>query len=204
MEIAAGSINHCFLVLVLALLTACGTSPPVRYFALESSVAAQPQGRDSTVLLGLGPVRMADYLNRSQLVRRGQGSELKVDDFSRWAEPLAVAFLRVVSTDVDMLMPDVTVVAFPWDSAIQSQLDYRLLGYVIRFDADPSGRVVLETQWGITAVQSGETVLPPRRTRYEAQAGSPDDPAAVTSAMNEALAGFSHDIAGEMRAIMQD
>jgi len=204
MRVAAGSINYCFFVLVLALLTACGTSPPVRYFTLESSVAEQPQDPDSTVLLGLGPVRMADYLNRSQLVRRGQGAELVVDDFSRWAEPLAVAFLRVVSTDVDMLMPDLTVVAFPWDSAIQSQLDYRLLGYVIRFDADRSGRVVLEAQWGITAAESGEPVLPPRRTRYEAQTGSPDDPAAVAAAMNEALAGFSRDIAREMRAIMRD
>ena len=204
MRVAAGSINYCVCVLVMALLTACGTSPPVRYFALESSVVGQPQDPVSKVLLGLGPVRMADYLNRSQLVRRGQGGELMVDDFSRWAEPLTVAFLRVVSTDVDMLMPDVTVVAFPWDPAVQSQLDYRLLGQVIRFDADRSGRVVLETQWGINAVESGEPVLPPRRTRYEAQTVSPDDPAAVAAAMNEALAGFSRDIAGEMRAIMQD
>jgi hypothetical protein len=53
-------------------------------------------------------------------------------------------------------MDDVTVLAFPWESAVRAQLDYRLLGDVIRFDADRSGRVVLETQCGITAVDSGE------------------------------------------------
>ena len=59
-------------------------------------------------------------------------------------------------------------------------------------------------QWGITAVDSGEPAVRPRRTRYEAQTGSPDDPAAVASAMNEALAKFSRDIASEMQAVLQE
>ena len=196
------SITYC--VIVLLLLTACSSSPPVRYFSLSSTVADGQQDPGDAVVLGLGPMRMAAYLNRSQIVTRGAGAEIKVDEFSRWAEPLAVAFHRIVSTDVDNTMDGVTVLAFPWESAVRSQVDYRLLGDVIRFDADRSGRVVLETQWGITAVNSGETAVPPRRIRYEAQTGSPDDPAAVASAMNEALAKFSRDIASEMQAVLQE
>ena len=196
------SITYC--VIVLLLLTACSSSPPVRYFSLSSTVADGQQDPDDAVVLGLGPMRMAAYLNRSQIVTRGAGAEIKVDEFSRWAEPLAVAFHRIVSTDVDNTMDGVTVLAFPWESAVRSQVDYRLLGDVIRFDADRSGRVVLETQWGITVVNSGETAVPPRRIRYEAQTGSPDDPAAVASAMNEALAKFSRDIASEMQAVLQE
>ena len=197
----ARSITYC--VVVSLLLTACSSSPPVRYFSLSSTVADGPQDPDDAVVLGLGPMRMAAYLNRSQIVTRGAGAEIKVDEFSRWAEPLAVAFHRIVSTDVDNTMDGVTVLAFPWESAVRSQVDYRLLGDVIRFDADRAGRVVLETQWGITVVNSGETAVPPRRIRYEAQTGSPDDPAAVASAMNEALAKFSRDIASEMQAVLQ-
>ena len=198
----ARSITYC--VIVLLLLTACSSSPPVRYFSLSSTVADGQQDPGDAVVLGLGPMRMAAYLNRSQIVTRGAGAEIKVDEFSRWAEPLAVAFHRIVSTDVDNTMDGVTVLAFPWESAVRSQVDYRLLGDVIRFDADRAGRVVLETQWSITAVDSGEAVVPPRRTRYEAQTGSPDDPAAVASAMNEALAKFSRDIASEMQAVLQE
>ena len=198
----ARSITYC--VMVLLLLTACTSSPPVRYFSLSSTVADGQQDPGDAVVLGLGPMRMAAYLNRSQIVTRGAGAEIKVDEFSRWAEPLAVAFHRIVSADVDNTMDGVTVLAFPWESVVRSQVDYRLLGDVIRFDADRSGRVVLETQWSITAVDSGEAVVPPRRTRYEAQTGSPDDPAAVASAMNEALAKFSRDIASEMQAVLQE
>jgi uncharacterized protein len=196
------SITYC--VMVLVLLTACSASPPVRYFSLSSTVADGRQDPGDAVVLGLGPMRMAEYLNRSQIVTRGAGAEIIIDEFSRWAEPLALAFHRVVSTDVDKTMEGVTVLAFPWGSAVRSQVNYRLLGDVIRFDADRSGRVVLETQWIITVVDSGEAVVRPRRTRYEAQTESPDDPAAVASAMNEALTKFSRDIASEMRAVLQE
>ena len=197
----ARSITVC--VMVSLLLTACSASPPVRYFSLSSTVTDGRQDPDDAVVLGVGPMRIAEYLNRSQIVTRGAGAEIKVDEFSRWAEPLALAFHRVVATDVDNTMDGVTVLAFPWESAVWSKVDYRLLGDVIRFEADRSGRVVLETQWGITAVDSGETAVRPRRTRYEAQTGAPDDPAAVASAMNEALAKFSRDIASEMQAVLQ-
>jgi uncharacterized protein len=196
------SITCC--VMMLVLLTACSASPPVRYFSLSSTVADGRQDPGANVVLGLGPMRMAEYLNRSQIVTRGAGAEIIIDEFSRWAEPLALAFHRVVSTDVDNTMDGVTVLAFPWESAVRDQVNYRLLGDVIRFDADRSGRVILETQWGITAVDSDEAIVRPHRTRYEAQTESPDDPAAVASAMNEALAKFSRDIASEMQAVLQN
>lgn len=186
------------------LITACSTSPPVRYFSLSSTVTDGGKGAGERVVLGLGPMRMAEYLNRSQIVTRGAGAEVKVDEFNRWAEPLAVAFHRVVSTDVDNMMDGVSVLAFPWESAVRNQVNYRLLGDVIRFDADRSGRVVLETQWGITAADSGKAVVKPRRTRYETQTGSPDDPAAVASAMNAALVKFSRDIVSAIQAVLQE
>lgn len=198
----ARSITYCAIIFLL--LTACSTSPPVRYFSLSSTAAEGRKDPDEVVVLGLGPMRMAEYLNRSQIVTRGVSTEIRVDEFNRWAEPLSVAFHRVVSTDVDNMMDGVTVLAFPWESAVWTQVNYRLLGEVIRFDSDRSGRVVLETQWGITAVDSGKAVVRPRRARYETQTGLPDDPAAVTLAMNEALVKFSRDIVSEVQAMLQE
>ena len=186
------------------LLSACRTSPPVRYFSLSSTVSDVGMSVDEAVVLGLGPMRMAEYLNRSQIVTRGAGAEVKVDEFNRWAEPLTVAFHRVVSTDIDNMMNGVSVLAFPWESAVRNQVNFRLLGDVIRFDADRSGRVILETQWGITAADSGKVVVKPRRTRYETQTGSPHNPAAVASAMNDVLTKFSRDIVSEMQAVLQE
>jgi uncharacterized lipoprotein YmbA len=146
---------------------------------------------------------LPEYLNRSQIVTRGGGSELEVDEFSRWAEPLTQALHRVVSTDVDNMMNGVIVIAFPWEAVVHNEVDYRLLGEVTRFDADRSGRVVLDIQWGITAT-TGLADVVIRRTQYETRAARPDDPAIVVSAMNDALAMFSRDVASELEVMLQD
>ncbi len=201
MIVTARSITLC--VLVSLLVAACGSSPPVRYFALSSMDSVQRQDPDDAVTLGLGPLRLPEYLNRSQLVTRGGGSELEVDEFNRWAEPLTLALHRVVSTDVDNMMDGVIVIAFPWEAVVRNEVDYRLLGEVTRFDADRSGRVVLDIQWAISDVPAGVAVLI-RRSKYETRASRPDDPAIVTSAMNDALAMFSRDVVSELEVILQD
>ena len=201
MYLIARSITLCAFVSLL--VGACGSSPPVRYFALSPMDSVQQQDPDDAVTLGVGPLRLPEYLNRSQIVTRGGGSELEVDEFSRWAEPLTQALHRVVSTDVDNMMNGVMVIAFPWEAVVHNEVDYRLLGEVTRFDADRSGRVVLDIQWGITAT-TGQAAVVIRRTQYETRAARPDDPAIVTSAMNDALAMFSRDVVSELEVILQD
>jgi len=201
MYLIARSITLCAFVSLL--VGACGSSPPVRYFALSPMDSVQQQDPDDAVTLGVGPLRLPEYLNRSQIVTRGGGSELEVDEFSRWAEPLTQALHRVVSTDVDNMMNGVMVIAFPWEAVVHNEVDYRLLGEVTRFDADRSGRVVLDIQWGITDT-TGQATVVIRRSKYEKRAARPDDPAIVVSAMNDALAMFSRDVASELEVMLQD
>ncbi len=201
MIVTVRSITLC--VLVPLLLVACGSSPPVRFFALSSMDSAYHRDPDDAAVLGLGPLRIPEYVNRSQIVTRGTGAEMQVDEFSRWAEPLDEALHRVVSADVDNLLDNVVVIAFPWESVVTNQVEYRLVGDVIRFDADRSGRILLEVQWAIANVGSGISV-PAHRSRYEAQVANSDDPAAVAVAMNEALHLFSRDIASALEAALQD
>jgi len=189
-------------ILLLLLFAGCGTSPPVRYFGLSPVQTNQAPGSAESLTLGLGPLRMPEYLNRSQLVTRGSGSELEIDEFSRWAEPLTRAIHRVVAIDVDNMMPGVTVLAFPWEAVVRAQVDFRLIGEVTRFDAERSGQVVLEIQWAISD-RPGESILGAQRRRYETSVANPDDPAAVAAAMNDALAMFSRDIASQLEDIIQ-
>ena len=182
-------------------LMACSSSPPVRYFSLSPIDSGFQQDPDDSVMLGLGPFRMPDYLDRSQIVTRGANSEMQVDEFSRWSEPLATSLLRIVSTDVDNLLPGVVVVVFPYESFVRDQVKYRLVGDINRFEADHLGQIVLEVQWGVADADGGVTV-PVRRNRYQAQAATPDDPSAVAAAMNDALSQFSLDIASKLEAVL--
>ena len=190
-----------FSVLVLFTVVGCGSSPPVRYYALSATSTEARQDPDDAAILGLGPLRMPEYLNRSQIVTRGASAEFQVDEFSRWAEPLSLSLHRVVSTNIDKLLDDVVVIAFPYDATIRTHVDYRLMGEVGRFDADRSGRVVLEVQWYIAEVDS-EIAVAPHRSHYEIQATPSGGHAAAAEAMNKALLLFSQDIASALAAAM--
>ena len=185
------------------LVSACGSSPPVRYYTLSTSSAVTPDDPADAAILGLGPLDIPEYLNRNQIVTRGNGAELIVNDFSHWAEPLDKAVHRVIAAEVDNLMSDVVVVPFPYDAVVRTDVDYRLFGKVDRFEADTSGNVVLDIQWTV-AIPGVRMILPPRRSSYEARATSAGDPGSVAAAMDETLRQFSRDIAARLGPVLQE
>lgn len=199
-----GSVRAVILsVVVLFMLSACSSSSPVRYFSLNPIDAEFRQDPDDAVMLGLGPIRMPEYLNRSQIVTRGTNAEMQVDEFSRWSEPLTTSLMRIVAADVDNLLQGVVVVVFPYEPLVRVQVNYRLVGDVSRFEADHLGRIVLEVQWGVADINGG-LVVPVRRNRYQVQASIAGDPGAVVVAMNDALGQFSRDIAAKLEAALRN
>ena len=54
---------------------------------------------------------------------------------------------------------------FPYEPFVRDQVDYRLIGDINRFEADSTGNIVLEVQWGIADVDGG-VVVPLRRNRW--------------------------------------
>jgi hypothetical protein len=188
---------------VAIMISACGSSPPARYFALNPIDAEYRQDPDDAVILGLGPLRIPDYLNRSQIVTRDLEAEMQVNEFSRWTEPLSIALPRIVATDIDNLLDQVVVVMYPYDALVQSYVSYRLVGDINRFEADQSGLTVLDVQWGIVDAD-GKMVVPVRRNRYQAQASPGDDLNNVVSAMNDALSQFSRDVVSRIEIVLAE
>ncbi len=187
----------------LLVLSACVSSPPVRYYSLSPIDTDYQQDPDDAVMLGIGPLSIPDYLNRSQIVTRDVDAQMRVDDFSRWTEPLTDSMHRIISTDVDNLLHGVVVVRYPYDAVVRSHLDYRLVGDVNRFDADSSGLVVLEIQWAIVDTEAN-LLVPVRRNRYQAQMVTSGDFGAMVAAMNDVLSQFSRDVAGRLKAASQN
>ena len=188
-------------VLALFILSACGSSPQPRYFSLNPIDADYRQDPDDAVVLGFGPLRIPDYLNRSQIVTRDVEAEMQVDEFSRWTEPLSIALPRIVATDIDNLLDQVVVIMYPYDVQVRSYVSYRLIGDVNRFDADQSGLTLLDVQWGIVDAD-GKMVVPVRRNRYQAQAAPGEGLNNVVSAMNDALSQFSRDVASKIEIVL--
>ncbi len=185
---------------LVLLLGACGSSPPARYYSLQALDLDYQADAADAIVMYLGPLRLPEYIARTQIVTRGDGAEMIVDDYHRWAEPLDDAIPRILAVNVDNLVDDLIVVAFPGGNLVEAE--YRLQGSIVRFDADASGLAVLIVQWGI-ATPDGDIIVPPRRSHYEAQVSRTGDPGAVATALNDTVAQFSRDIAAEIEARLE-
>lgn len=182
---------------LLLFVAACGSSPAVHYYSLEA-IDARYDGEVEVVAgLGFGPLRMPEYLAKTKIVTRRGDAEMIVDDFNRWAEPVEDEVHRIVAANLDGLLEDTVVVAFPYRH--YTDMRGRVVGRIDRFDADQEGRVTLLVQWGIVTPES-DFVVVPRRVSYEAQASKAGDYTATATAMSQVLADFSRDIAREYRS----
>ena len=185
---------------LVLLLAACGSSPPARFYSLQPLDLDYQADADDAIVMYLGPLRLPEYVARTQIVTRGDGAEMIVDDYHRWAEPLDDAIPRILAVNVDNLVDGLIVVAFPGGNLVEAE--YRLQGSIVRFDADAAGRAVLIVQWGI-ATPDGDIFVPPRRSHYEAQVSRTGDPGAVATALNDTVAQFSRNIAAEIEARLE-
>ncbi len=185
-------------VLLAMSVGGCGSSPPVRYYDVEALETGYVAEREISLRVGVGPLRAPEYLRRSQIVTRGTDSEVVVDDFHRWIEPLGDRVHQVVAENLDTLLDRAVVVAFPYTHI--ANLYYQLVGRVSRFDADPDGTAVLQVQWGVIASRDA-FVVQPKRVRYQARATQPGDYEALARAMSEVLQQFSRDVAESLQAV---
>ena len=176
----------------LLLLGACGTSPPSAYYTLDEANFDYTKDADSAAILGIGPIRVPEYLERPQIVTRGRQSELRIDDFNRWGEPIVNAQHRILASNVDALLDDVIVVAYPYSAA--ADYDAKLVGRIDRFDMDTSGTTRLDVFWAV-ATRDNELWIRPQRSTFTIPGGDPSDPNSVAAAMSECLTQFSREIA---------
>lgn len=174
------------------LLGGCASSAPVRYYRLEA-MALEARAPDAgAAVLAIGPVTFPDYLQRTQLVLRGDRAEMQMDELNRWAEPLDEAVPRILAANIGGLAESIVV-------ASTIRPDYRLFATVHRLDADTAGDAVLAVQWGVTG-DAGEIVLPPRTSRYHARVIPPGEPGAMAEAISGLLAQWSREIADALPA----
>jgi uncharacterized lipoprotein YmbA len=189
---------------VLMVLTACaGTSPPANFYVLsslpESAAGTLPTGDKTRLAIGIGPVNLPDYLDRSQIVTRISLNELKVAAFERWAEPLNSSFPRILMENLAMLLNTDQVAVYPWRSAIP--IEYQVVVDIIRFDASPGENAVLIARWSLLG-NGGNNLHVIKKSTFRKTIDS-NDYAAMVAAQSQTVIEFSREIAAAIQAISQ-
>lgn len=128
-----------------------GTQRQTKYYVLSSlqseSTPVQPLADLSGIGLGVGPIRMPLYLDRTDIVTRGSLNQVDIADFAQWAGPLQENFSRVLAENLSVLLATDKVGIFPF--VRRESIDYNITVYVTRFDGMPGDNAHLRARWSI-------------------------------------------------------
>jgi len=186
------------------LVSACSVLAPQpdlsRYFVLTPVVDTPAVGTGARtdgprLTLGVGPVVLPGYLDRSQIVRRSGENQLVLSSTGVWAEPLERNVQGVVSANLSRLLGDVEVVPFPSFTAVG--IDRQISIAILRFDADEHDTVSLEARW--TIQRPAEKLPMDARDSHIVRQAPDGSTASVVAAMSEALGELSQEIASNLR-----
>ncbi|MCX5875613.1 MAG: PqiC family protein [Deltaproteobacteria bacterium] len=188
------------LLVCALLLTGCARTSPVSYYQLSAQEAARnaPATEAGRMVLGIGPVRLPEYLDRPQIVARLSANRLQLADSHRWAEPLSENIPRVVGENLSAMLGTERILLHPWPTSRAT--DYQLLVEVLHFENESDGAARLVALWSVKG-KDGAIVLPERRSSLLVPARNQDQEGQV-GALNVALGSLCREIAQELRPLL--
>lgn len=185
------------LTALLALLAACGSTPPIRHSSL-GPVAAGPAAATADVAADMsivvGPVSLPAGIDRLQIVRTVEDARVDIADSHRWAGSLKDEVARRVAGGIARHTGIGRVVAWPQSTLAAPALTVPI--DIQRFDAEGFERVTLEAVW--TVRKAGRDIAGRRFVASETVA-SPDY-GALTAAHGRLVDALARDISDALLA----
>jgi len=185
------------LLLLLAALTLQGCAalqPASQFYQLEQGNAELPQNDKGPALL-LGPLKLADYLQREQLVQRGPDDSLSLSQKTRWAGSLQDDIGQLLLRQLAGQLDTSRVALYPDRVGFASQVQVVLS--ISRLDSGVQQPAVLEAQWRLldaAGVQRSSRVV-----RLQAEHGGPV--AEQVRAQSQLLQQLAGELAGAIKAM---
>ncbi len=179
-------------VLLVLTLSACASSPPTRYFALDPvAPGAGVAGGGSGAPVKIDAVHIPPALDRDSIVRGESDNQLQISSQDRWAGDLGEMIRRVLTQNLAARLPAGMVIA-PESPAPPSARG--VVVDILTFQPQP-GAVLLDADWTLLQGTQSNPVL--RRSLHLTVAGaaSAQGQAAAMSALLGQLAdGMARDI----------
>ena len=180
-----------------------GTQKPTEFYLLQplnSSIEEQGAIAGEGIVLGVGPVRVRDYLNRPQIVTRTSTNEIKIHDFQYWGEPLSTNFTAILAQNLSVLLSTDRILIFPYRSKQELPIDYQVSVDVIRFDGEPGVEASLLAQYYILEFEGNERKQIVTRQPSFSKPLADDSFETLVATMSELVADLSREIAKEIKA----
>jgi uncharacterized lipoprotein YmbA len=174
----------------IAVLGGCASSPQAVFYTLSPVRTQERIAMGTPAAIAIGPVAVPEIVDRSQLVLRVNETQVRLDEFARWAEPLKRQIPSVIAADLAQLFPTALISSDPqWADPAAA---YQVSVDVLSFESAPGDAAAVSVSWTVRPPKQGAQVR--GRSVVRERAGAPGYDALV-AAHSRALAAVSRDIA---------
>jgi uncharacterized lipoprotein YmbA len=194
--------SYSLLLLVpVVLLAGCIGSPskPSEFYVLSTHPGTPVNNMlaKDVVSLGLGPLTLPEIYDRPQIVTRGEGNRIILDEFNRWGGDLDKDLGRALAGNLMSRLNTGRIVPYPWSRRYDP--DFQVTVRLFRFDGVLGENASLEGIWRVLDANQGCELAADRFSFAEATDG-PGYPALV-NAMSRAVAALSQAMAEQIAVI---
>jgi uncharacterized lipoprotein YmbA len=190
--------NHsCMLICLFLLLSGCislsiPTSPTPRYYALDVlSKDSKKIDISSDVIIGIGPVKVPENLDRPQIVTIRNDKTLKIAQFDRWGEYLDIGVAHVVRDNLTEILPTAKITLYPWAPTLA--VKYQVSIEIVQMDSDLGQDLFFVTQWIVKDGKNGKTIVV--KSSEFREPIMPQSYAGLAKTLSKACASLSREIA---------
>lgn len=191
-------LRHVVPIVMAMLLAACAGSPASRYYTLAAPIPPESgaTGAAGGLAVSVGPVAIPVLVDRPEIVVTVDRNEVWLDEYHRWASPLADAIGLAIVGHLGALLPSPQVTLLsqsPGGSA-----GVRVAIEVQRFDSAPGSHVLLDALFTVHDAATDRTATGRTTAREPAREAGYD---ALAAAHSRAVARLAADIAAAIREV---
>lgn len=170
--------------------------PSKRFYVLSAEAplsASAPSSRKGQGI-GMGPVAIAGYLDRPNMVFQQSSNQLAVSESNRWAGDLADNITGVMTTNLGRILGTPGVRAYPWEN--DSGLSYQIALDIRHLKGDAEGNAVLEAAWRVYSLPARTIAASRTWTGTESLGGDGYDQ--LAAAESRLLARLAQELAASL------
>ena len=147
----------CLVLATLIGAVGCAKSIPSDFYILHATTSESLVGAERGVAVGVGPIEVPAYLNRSQIVTRATDYQLDLSESHQWAEPLKENISRVIAVNLSNMLESNRVFVVPRRQKVS--LDFQVAIDIARFDGRLGESANLGARWTLYGSDSREPLL---------------------------------------------
>ncbi len=115
--------------------------------------------------LGVGPIKIPEFLNRPQIVTRQGENLLIINEFHRWGDSLEAQITSALVENLSTLLNTPNISVYPWERPFFPE--YQLYVDFRRFDGKTADSVTLDAVWWIVDTKDDKRLLTRRSSLVE-------------------------------------